>query len=266
MASPYMLLGANPNWLSFLPRPGMWMITFERIMGFLLLAMVVWLVNPLVTQIGVLGLQLTLVFYVVLAMACWLLGKIQITMPAIQRWKYRLAAVALVLFSSAVVYGWAYPLDKAETAAKTEREALMECRANGSVAVASDEIVWRPWSQEAVAKVVAQGKLAFVDFTAAYCTVCKVNKKVAIDTPQVREILTNPDVVAFQGDFTTGDDAIESVLKSFRRAGVPLNLIYPPGRLEAPIVLETNLTTSYLLKKFSEARSMTEKSASIHGQ
>src|SRR5262249_49360137 len=55
MASPYMLLGANPGWLSFLPRPGMWMVTFERVMGFLLLAMVVKLIDPLIIQIGVAG-------------------------------------------------------------------------------------------------------------------------------------------------------------------------------------------------------------------
>lgn len=266
MASPYMLLGANPNWLSFLPRPGMWMITFERIMGFMLLAMVIWMVHPLSVQIGVVGLELTLVFYVVVAMACWVLGKIQITMPTVERWKYRATAMVLVLLSSAVVYGWAFPLDNAQRVADAEREQLMECRANGAVTTRPDEIVWRPWSPEAVTKAVAQGKLAFVDFTAAYCTVCKVNKKVAIDTPEVREVLSNPDVVAFQGDFTTGDDQIETVLRSFSRAGVPLNLIYPPGRPDAPLVLETNLTTNYLLKKFSEARGIKEQSASIRGQ
>ena len=69
MASPYVLLGANTNWFSFLPKPGNWMITFERIMGFLLLGMVLWLVNPLVAQIGAEGLQWTLGFFVALAMA-----------------------------------------------------------------------------------------------------------------------------------------------------------------------------------------------------
>ena len=60
MAFPYILLGANPNWLSFLPKPGNWMVTFEHLMGFLLLAMVVWLIHPLVTQIGATGLEWTL--------------------------------------------------------------------------------------------------------------------------------------------------------------------------------------------------------------
>ncbi|MGB2985825.1 MAG: protein-disulfide reductase DsbD domain-containing protein, partial [Phycisphaerae bacterium] len=69
MASPYMLLGANPRWLSFVPKPGPWMVTFERIMGFLLLGMVVWLLHPLVKQMGAAGLEWTLVFLVVIGMA-----------------------------------------------------------------------------------------------------------------------------------------------------------------------------------------------------
>jgi len=40
MASPYILLGANPNWLSFLPKPGQWMISFEKTMGFFLLVII----------------------------------------------------------------------------------------------------------------------------------------------------------------------------------------------------------------------------------
>lgn len=265
MAFPYMLLGANPGWLSFLPRPGMWMITFERIMGFLLLAMVIWLVHPLGEQIGVVGLELTFVFYVAVAMACWLMGKIQITMPSIERWKYRTASAMLVLLSSALVYGWAYPIDKALNDMMEQRRKQLECEAGVTTQADPDHVAWRPWSPQAVQEAVSQGKLAFVDFTAAYCTVCKVNKKVAIDTPEVRQVLSDDNVVAFRGDFTTGDDAIAGVLQKFSRAGVPLNLIYPPNKPDAPIVLDTNLTTTYLLQKFNEAQSFKTQSASISG-
>jgi len=61
-------------------------------------------------------------------------------------------------------------------------------------------------------------------------------------------------VVAFQGDYTTGDEAILEVLRRFDRGGVPLNLIYPAGRPERPIVLEAYLTKEYLLKKLEIGR------------
>ena len=38
MASPYLLIGAFPKLISWLPKPGAWMITFKQITGFVLLA------------------------------------------------------------------------------------------------------------------------------------------------------------------------------------------------------------------------------------
>ena len=43
MASPYVLLALNPNWMKILPRPGEWMNTFKEAMGFLLLGTAIWL-------------------------------------------------------------------------------------------------------------------------------------------------------------------------------------------------------------------------------
>jgi thiol:disulfide interchange protein DsbD len=262
MASPYMLLGANPHWLSFLPRPGNWMIVFERIMGFLLLAMVIWLLHPLVVQIGAEGLEWTLVFLVFVGLACWVLGQVTFTMSATRRWTYRTAAVALVIMVGGVIYESIFPLSQAVAAAKAEREHLASC-GNGESA---DDVLWRPWSEKAVDETVRSGKVAFVDFTAAYCTVCKVNKTVAINTPEVKEKLKALGAVAFRGDFSTGDEAIFAELQRHGRAGVPLNLIYPPGKPDAPVVLEPNLSKDYLLKKLEEAGAGRSVTASLLGQ
>ncbi|MFH0980002.1 MAG: protein-disulfide reductase DsbD domain-containing protein [Planctomycetota bacterium] len=248
MASPYMLLGANPNWLSFLPRPGPWMVTFERIMGFLLLAMVIWLLNPLVTQIGAAGLQWTLGFLVVAAMGCWLLGKIDINMSAARRWWYRGGAITLVIGAGLLTYGWIYPLDEA----RAEQQALRSTAHTSGDEWASG-IPWQEWSPEAVEAAVRSGKTAFVDFTAAYCTVCKANKAVAINTPEARQKMKALGVVPFKADFTSGDPRIFEVLQQHGRAGVPLDLIYPAGKPDAPIVLRTNLTKRYLVQKLDEA-------------
>ena len=261
MSSPYMLLGANPHWLSFLPRPGNWMIVFERIMGFLLLAMVIWLLHPLVVQIGVAGLEWTMVFLIFVGLACWVLGQVRFDMSAARRWAYRGAAGALVILAGGVIYEGVFPLDEAVAAARAERDALANC-ANGE---SSDELRWRPWSPTAVEETVRSGKMAFVDFTAAYCTVCKVNKIAAIDTPEVAEKLKSLGAAAFQGDFTTGDDDIFAMLQKYDRAGVPLNLIYPAGRPDTPIVLPTTLSKAYLLQRLEEAAaSRSASAATLH--
>ena len=239
MASPYVLLGANPKWMSFLPKPGNWMITFERIMGFLLLAMVVLLIHPLSVQIGTSGLEWTLVFYVSIAMACWILGKIQITMPVVQRWRYRGGATAVVVIAGSLVYGWALNTHEG--------------------------IQWQTWSEAAVEETVRSGEIVFVDFTAAYCTQCKVNKATAINTSEVESKFAELGVVAFRGDFTNGDEDIFEGLQKHGRVGVPLNLIYAAGRPDRPFVFEPALTKEDLLRTLDEAARAGTASASTAG-
>ncbi|MCH8148076.1 MAG: thioredoxin family protein [Planctomycetes bacterium] len=260
MASPYMVLGANPNWLSFLPKPGNWMITFERIMGFLLLGMVLWLISPLVAQIGADGLQWTLVFFVALAMACWVLGKVQITMPESVRWQYRGTAGAIVVCSAFLVFGWVYPIGEA-----IEREKDLRMAGSAPAQDWARGIPWRRWSPEAIEKTVLAGQPVFVDFTAAWCTVCKANKKLATNTKDVRAKMKSCGVIPFQADFTSDDPVIADALHRFNRAGPPLNLIYGPGQPESPIVLSTNLTKTYLLDMLDKVCESRTASASPVG-
>ncbi len=248
MASPYIVLGANPKWLNFLPKPGYWMITFERIMGFLLLGLVVLLIHPLVTHIGTEGLEWTLVFFVAVGMACWTLGKVEITMPSAQRWRYRAKAGATVVIAAALIYGWIYPLDQNRGTGPTDY----------------GPINWLEWSTEAVEDSVSAGHTVFVDFTAAYCTNCKVNKKRAINTPDTVKKLESLGVVAFQADFTHGDERIFEEMQRFDRAGPPLNLLYPAGKYDAPMVLDVLLSQQYLLDKLDEAGPSRTQSASSH--
>lgn len=248
MASPYMLLGANPNWLSFLPKPGNWMITFERVMGFLLIGMVILLIHPLITQIGPEGLEWTLAFFVVIAMACWILGKVTVLMPAMQRLRYRGSALAMIAVSAFLIYGVIYPIGDAMARVKAERMA-----SGSSSHDWTHGIPWRHWNAEEVAETVRSGKMVFVDFTAAYCTNCKVNKKVAINTETFQNKMKEYGVVPFKGDNTTVDPEITAMLRKYNRPGVPLNLIYPAGKPDTPILLNTLMTKQYLLDKLDEA-------------
>lgn len=230
MASPYMLLGANPNWLSFLPRPGNWMITFERIMGFLLLGMVVWLLHPVTKQMGIIAFELTLVFFIAVGMSCWVWGKIDYSMSAGTRWRYRGGATGLAVAAGVLTYGVVLPLLKP-----------------------AYEVPWQPWSVEAVEREVKAGKTVLVDFTAVWCTVCKANKIKAFNQSETGDKLKELGIVPLQGDYSSQDPAIAEVLQQFNRLGPPLNLIYPADKPDDPIVLRPNLTLDYLLKELGEA-------------
>src|SRR5207302_9941814 len=74
MSLPYFLLSAQPAWLKFLPKPGPWMLRVKQLMGFLLIATLIFLLSVLGAQRGVAGLIWTCAFLLVLSIACWLKG------------------------------------------------------------------------------------------------------------------------------------------------------------------------------------------------
>src|SRR5260370_2461804 len=43
MALPYLLLAIQPKWLRYLPKPGDWMVRLKQLLGFLVLATLLWL-------------------------------------------------------------------------------------------------------------------------------------------------------------------------------------------------------------------------------
>ena len=45
MAFPYILIGAFPALVNFLPKPGAWMETFKELMGYILLGTVVFIMT-----------------------------------------------------------------------------------------------------------------------------------------------------------------------------------------------------------------------------
>lgn len=53
MAFPYFLLTANPAWMRFLPKPGIWMVRVKQVMGVLVLATAVWFGTVLFSQVAV---------------------------------------------------------------------------------------------------------------------------------------------------------------------------------------------------------------------
>ena len=75
MASPYLLIGAFPRLVRFLPKPGAWMDTFKQIMGFFLLGTVVFLF----TFTDKNYLPATFCMLVGIWAACWWIGRTPLT-------------------------------------------------------------------------------------------------------------------------------------------------------------------------------------------
>jgi thiol:disulfide interchange protein len=223
LAFPYVLLTFQPAWLKFLPKPGAWMETFKKLMGFPVLAAGIWLLSLTVPFYGIDGPLWVGIFLVLLALSAYIYGDF------VQRGTKR-KGLALVLTVSLLLLGF----------------FAMK------LGLVRDE-GWQPWSAEAVEKARAQGKPVFVDFTASYCLTCKLNKKTSINTDSVKAKLKEIDAVTLKGDFTLEDPQIAGELQRFERPGVPLNLVYPKDKNKEPIVLPPTLTPSIVLNALNEA-------------
>ena len=71
MSSPYLLIGAFPTLIRFLPKPGAWMDTFKNLMGFVLLGTIVFLLSFMDRDYFV----PTFAMMVGLWAACWWIGR-----------------------------------------------------------------------------------------------------------------------------------------------------------------------------------------------
>ncbi|MBX9880267.1 MAG: thioredoxin family protein [Candidatus Obscuribacterales bacterium] len=241
MASPYILLTAQPKWMCYLPKPGPWMEQFKEAMGFLLLATVVWLLSVLGQQVGLIGVLNTLAFLLAVSFATWITGRF-INLSSSSKRKFTTWAVALAICAGA--YQIFLPaVFQAANSSTTETATLEE--ENG--------IIWMPYKTELLDKMLRSGKTVFLDFTADWCLTCKVNEKTVIATKPVIDKFKSLGVVTMKADWTKQNPDIGALLQQFGRSGVPLYVIFPGNDPEHPIVLPEVITQSLVLEKLDLA-------------
>ena len=234
LALPYVLLCWQPAWLKFLPKPGDWMVKFKTIMGFPMLGTAIWLYSLAFSHYGKDKMLPLGLFLVALALGAWIFGEF-VQKRSERSWSGILGtlgclALAYVFLLEREV-DWRHPVTTETTALQTNKFGM----------------VWEAWSEEAVKKAQREGRPILVDFTADWCTTCQYNKRTAIEVAAVAARLKQLNAVTLMGDFTREDPAIRAELKKFKRAGVPLVLVYPAAADKKPKVLPEFLTKQTVL-------------------
>ena len=240
LAAPYVLLSWQPAWVRVLPKPGAWMEVLKQITAVPLFATAIWLAwvygQLFGAGDGVNQVALLLACFLVLAIAGWALGR----WPA--KWASGVAAVALMAL------GLAIPLSQARAAKRAGTEQGTGDRGQGSFSMNSTEVVWQPYSEQAVSLARAAGHPVFIDFTAAWCLSCQVNERAVLKSAEVESALLKGNVVTMKADWTNDDPAITAKLASVGRAGVPTYVVYPAAASAEADVLPELLTKDLVLK------------------
>jgi len=101
--------------------------------------------------------------------------------------------------------------------------------------VAADGVDWAPFTAARVTELNGSGRAVFVDFTAAWCVTCQVNKRLVLNAADVRAAFAGANVALLRADWTRRDPDITRALTSLHRSGVPVYVLYRPGK--APLLL-----------------------------
>ena len=112
----------------------------------------------------------------------------------------------------------------------------------------ADKGPWQDYAPERVPQLTAAGRAVFVDFTAAWCVTCQVNKRMVLNADAVQRAFAQHDVALLRADWTRRDPTIGHALAALGRSGVPVYVLYRPGRepLIFPEVLRQSTITDAL--------------------
>ncbi|MDO8440687.1 MAG: protein-disulfide reductase DsbD family protein [Polaromonas sp.] len=216
MALPYLAASTVPAVARALPRPGPWMLTFKQLMAFPMFATVAWLVWVLGQQSGIDGAGALLALLVLLALVLWSLTLKGRTRTLIATFSIAMGAIAVWAIGQNIVK----PLEASAVTATSER--------------------WQAWAPGRVEQLTAQGRSVLVDFTAAWCVTCQYNKTTTLSNAGVLADIDAKNVALLRADWTRRDSAVTAALAQLGRSGVPVYVIYKPGR--APVLLSEILS------------------------
>jgi len=76
---------------------------------------------------------------------------------------------------------------------------------------------------------------------------CKVNEGAVLNTKEIQNAFSKYDVSLFRGDYTSKDEVIGEWIRKLGKGGVPVYVLYVPGKAE-PILLPEILTKEIVLK------------------
>jgi len=173
------------------------------------------------TKASVDGVAATLALLLLVAFAAWAWG----SAPVRSRVRRATAVVAAAAGALALA-AWVQPL-------LHEPVPAVDAQAAASPAPG-----WTQWSADRLAQLRDEGRPVFVDFTAAWCVTCQINKRTTLSDPQLLREFDARSVQLLRADWTRRDEAIAKALRQLGRSGVPVYALYAPGAAQPQLLSE----------------------------
>jgi thiol:disulfide interchange protein DsbD len=227
-AAPTVILCLSPRLLKAMPKAGPWMESFKQAMSFPLFGTVVWLSWVFARQTSPEAAVRFWSGLLLLSIAAWLYGRWGQSMTVRRGRTLGMlgAMAAMTLGTTLLIVG-------------------------AGVLGTRPQSLWPEWSEQAVDKARQEGKIVFVDFTAAWCVTCQVNERLVLSRSDVQADFAKRQVVTLKADWTSRDSRITETLSALGRSGVPVYVVY--GHNAPPLILPTVLTPALIREALDKA-------------
>lgn len=104
---------------------------------------------------------------------------------------------------------------------------------------------WQDYNQQTVEQAIVRKRPVFIDFTAKWCITCLVNKKAALQSDKLAELVKDKNILLLRADATNQSKEVGNGLNYYGRASVPL-YIYYDGKSDDYLILPQILTPGIL--------------------
>lgn len=218
MSSPFILMTISPGLARFLPRPGPWTVTLERVMGFVLLATVIYLLSMLAQA----KIFIVLSALLALAFSAWLWsrpvapGKSRFTLGRV---------LALVLIVPALFFPFS--------------QRVMDTS-------------WKTFSAASFQADVGK-KSMLMDFTADWCINCRAMEMTTLTEQRLQRWGREYNLTFVKVDLTADNPDGSALLRAMGSASIPLLAIIPADDPQNPTVLRDLVTPAQLDKALKQA-------------
>jgi len=229
MALPYVLLASSKRLMSLLPKPGQWIEDLKHFMGFLLLAFAVNMMRSLDPRLTTTAVGICLS---ILIAASVNKRFAQFGMPAARR--AAVALISLAILAAGITISVIYLRIDVQIFNDDDRPI-----AGGPY--------WSSFSKQALTTAQDEKRNVIVNFTASWCTNCKLNKATTLNTTAARQLYGDKNILLLTADITNDNPEAQELMRHLGSRSVPFLAIFPADAPKNPIIMRDILSKDKFL-------------------